>query len=44
MFIWIDNGNYITAINKKVCTFFFYLDNTGDFQLIPKTIWILKRF
>ena len=29
MFIWIDNGKYITAINKKCL---HYLDNTDDFE------------
>ena len=42
MFIWIDNGNYITPINKKLIMFFLYLDNTDDFRLILKTIWIPK--
>ena len=32
MFIWIDNGKYITAINKKFIRFFLYLDNTDDFD------------
>ena len=25
MFIWVDNGKYITAINKKCICFFFIL-------------------
>ena len=37
MFIWIDNGKYIKAINKNIYyTFFLYLNNTDDFQLILK--------
>ena len=34
MFIWIDNGKNITAINKKFIR--FSLDYTDDFRLILK--------
>ena len=31
MFIWIDNGKYVTVINKNVYIFILYLDNMDDF-------------
>ena len=39
MFIWIDKGK---TYKQDVYTFFLYSDNTDDFRLIMKTIWILK--
>ena len=44
MFNWIDNGKYITAINKKFIRFFLYLDTTDDFWLILKTILKITTF
>ena len=38
MFIGIDNGKYIAAINKKFICCFFYLDNTDDFRLTDNDI------
>ena len=36
MFIWIDNGKYITAIKRKFIHFFFIWIFTDDFRLILK--------
>ena len=32
------------SYKQKVYTFFLYLDNTDDFRLILKTIWILNDY
>ena len=44
MFIWIDRGKYITAINKKFIHFFLYLDNKDDFRLMRETILKITTF
>ena len=38
MFIWIDNGKYITAIYKQIVHMFFLFLDTDDLRLILKTI------
>ena len=42
MFIWIENGKYITAINKKLIRFFFSSITQMIFDWYWKAIWILK--